>query len=156
MIEIDIPGYTILRLHHLTLDVNGTIAKDGCLIEGTRELLAKLRQEISIHLITADTHGRLEDIRRDLNVTALQIPAQSQASAKLDYIQRLGEESVVAIGNGANDAAMLKRAALSMVVVGPEGAAVEAMLEADIAVRDIRSALELLLYPKRLIATLRR
>jgi P-type E1-E2 ATPase len=156
MIEISIPGLKTLRLHHLALDVNGTIAKDGHLIEGTRELLAELEPKLAIHLITADTHGRLEDIRKNLNVTALQIPPQNQADAKLDYIRKLGADSVVAVGNGANDAAMLKQAALGIVIVGPEGAAVESLLQADVAVGDIRSAIELLLYPKRLIATLRR
>ncbi len=57
MIEILIPGYKTFRFQHLVLDVNGTIAKDGQLIEGTEELLTELRSKLEIHLITADTHG---------------------------------------------------------------------------------------------------
>jgi soluble P-type ATPase len=63
---------------------------------------------------------------------------------------------VVAIGNGANDALMLEHAALGILVMGGEGAAVEALLRARVVVTDICEALDLLLFPKRLIATLRR
>jgi P-type E1-E2 ATPase len=156
MIEIDIPGYTVFRFQHLVLDVNGTIAKDGQLIQGTKELLEELAAQLEVHMITADTHGRQETINRQLNLTAVLIPVQKQAEAKLNYIERLGADTVVAVGNGANDAAMLEGAALGIAIIGPEGAAGITLQKADVVAADIRSALELLLHPKRLIATLRR
>ncbi|HTY61962.1 MAG TPA: ATPase P [Acidobacteriota bacterium] len=156
MIEIDVPGYRKFRLSHLVLDVNGTIAKDGQLIDGVHELLAKLGSQIEVHMITADTHGRQEVINRQLNLTAVSIPVQKQAEAKLDYINKLGTDSVVAVGNGANDALMLEHAALGIGIIGAEGAAGITLQKADVVVTDTRSALELLLYPKRLMATLRR
>ena len=52
--------------------------------------------------------------------------------------------------------AMLECAALGIAIMGPEGVAGITLQKADVVVPDIRSALELLLYPKRLIATLRR
>jgi P-type E1-E2 ATPase len=156
VIEIEIPGFLTFRLQHLVLDMNGTIAKDGQLIEGVAERLMELRSRLDIHIVTADTHGTLEAIDKLLNLTAVRIATQNQVQAKLDYIERLGANTVVAVGNGANDAAMLERAALGIVIVGPEGSAVETLLKADVAVPHIQAALELLLYPKRLIATLRR
>ena len=156
MIEIIIPGANPLQLKHLVLDVNGTIAKDGQVIKGVTEMLDQLRKEVDLHLVTADTHGRQEEIDRILQVAAIRIPPQNQAQAKLDYIEHLGAEGVAAVGNGANDAAMLERAALGILVIGPEGTAAEALLKANVVVSDIRDALELLLFPKRLIATLRR
>jgi soluble P-type ATPase len=51
---------------------------------------------------------------------------------------------------------MLERAALGIAIIGPEGASVLTLSKADIAAPDIRAALELLLFPRRLIATLRR
>jgi P-type E1-E2 ATPase len=156
MIEILIPGYKTFRFQHLVLDVNGTIAKDGHLIDGTQELLTELRLRLEIHLITADTHGNQEAINKQLALAAIQIPDQNQAEAKSDYVETLGADSVLAIGNGANDAAMLERAALGIVILGPEGAASITLQKADVVVTDIRSALELVLFPKRLIATLRR
>lgn len=156
MIEIDIPGYRAFRFQNLVLDVNGTIAKDGQLIQGTKELLAKLGAQLEVHMITADTHGRQETVNQQLNLTAVLIPVQKQSEAKLSYIEKLGADTVVAVGNGANDGAMLECAALGIAIIGPEGVAGITLQKADVVVPDIRTALELLLYPKRLIATLRR
>jgi soluble P-type ATPase len=83
------------------------------------------------------------------------VPAEGQAEAKLAFIERLGPGECVAIGNGRNGRAMLAAAALGIAVVGREGAAVEALHACDIAVRDAADALELLLEPRRLLATLR-
>lgn len=156
MIEIEIPGFVKFKFEHLVLDVNGTIAKDGKLLEGVAPLLSQLRPSLAIHLVTADTHGLQEVIDVTLALKAVRIPEENQAQAKLNYIETLGLEKVAAIGNGANDADMLKNAGLGIAVIGPEGAAVQSLLSADIAVRDIRDALSLLIHPKRLIATLRR
>ena len=156
MITVEIPGFRTYEFRHLVLDVNGTLAKDGHLIEGTVPLLEELRSKLDIHLVTADTHGRQEAVNRALSIEAVKIPLENQVQAKLDYIVKLDADSVVAVGNGANDAAMLERAALSIAVIGPEGTAVESVLKAKIVTPDIQSALELLLYPKRLMATLRR
>ena len=156
MLEIEIPGYTRLHLEHLVLDVNGTIAKDGLLIKGVKDLLTELRPSLNIHLITADTHGRQEAIDRTLSLTAIRISDQNQAQAKLCYIEGLGSEKVAAIGNGANDAAMLESAALGICILGPEGTASAALLKADVIAPDICAALELLTRPRRLMATLRR
>ena len=156
MIEIEVPGFTRYRLQHIVLDVNGTLAKDGHLIEGTVPLLNELRSKLDIHLVTADTHGKQEAINRTLSIEAVKIPVDNQVKAKLEYINRLDADTVVAIGNGFNDTAMLEHAGLGIAVIGPEGAAAESVLKAKIVASDILSALELLLYPKRLMATLRR
>jgi soluble P-type ATPase len=156
MIEIKVPGWVTYRFQHLVLDVNGTIAKDGNLIQGVQELLAELRTRLTIHLITADTHGNQDSVDRLLGITSVRIPVQNQAKTKRDYVELLGAGTVVAAGNGANDASMLEGAALGIVIIGPEGSSIETLLKAKIAVSDIQTALDLLLHPKRLIATLRR
>jgi soluble P-type ATPase len=51
---------------------------------------------------------------------------------------------------------MLDSARLGIAVIEAEGGSSDAIAAADIVMRDIVSALELLLNPKRLIATLRR
>ena len=75
---------------------------------------------------------------------------------KLTLVRDLNPTLAVAIGNGANDALMLKEAALGIAVNGGEGAAVAAILAADIYIPDILDALDLLLHPDRIRATLRR
>ena len=59
------------------------------------------------------------------------------------------------IGNGRNDVAMFKAATLSIAVVGPEGAAAVAVRSADVVCLNIHDALDLLMNPLRLKATLR-
>ncbi|OPZ75388.1 MAG: hypothetical protein BWY80_00175 [Firmicutes bacterium ADurb.Bin456] len=75
---------------------------------------------------------------------------------KGEYVRTLGPESVIAMGNGTNDALMLERSALGIAVVGPEGASTAALQKADLVVASIISGLDLLLNPKRLVATLRK
>jgi soluble P-type ATPase len=67
----------------------------------------------------------------------------------------LGAHRCVGLGNGRNDRLMLTAAALGIAVMQGEGAAVETLLAAAVAVPDIQVALGLLLNPTRLVATLR-
>jgi soluble P-type ATPase len=62
---------------------------------------------------------------------------------------------VLAIGNGANDAVMLREAALGIGVIGEEGCASSLIKEADLIVKSINDALGIVLHPERLVATLR-
>ena len=59
------------------------------------------------------------------------------------------------IGNGANDALVLEAAAVSFAVLGPEGASAAALRSADIVCASATDALDLLLDPQALSATLR-
>lgn len=70
-------------------------------------------------------------------------------------MRELGARACVCLGNGRNDQLMLQDAALGIAVLGPEGAAGGALMAADLAAPGIEPALELLLKPQRLCATLR-
>ena len=156
MVELSIPGRGSLRLQHLVTDVNGTLATDGILIEGLASRISSLQNRLSVHLLTADTHGRQAAIDRQLNLTATRILGGAEQQQKRAYVEKLGADSVVAIGQGANDAAMLKAAALGICVMSPEGLAVETLLAADVIVPDIMAAFDLLDKPLRIVATLRK
>lgn len=156
MIELTIPGRGELRIQHLVTDVNGTLALDGILLDGLAKRIGLLRDRLTIHLLTVDTHGRQAVIDGQLNLTAVRIKGGNEAGQKADYVKNLGADSVVAIGQGANDAAMLKEAALGICVMSQEGVAVETLLTADLLVPDIFAALDLLEKPLRLIASLRK
>jgi len=155
MIELNIPGRGLLRLSHLVSDVNGTLAVDGQLIEGLAKRISALKDRLTIHLLTADTHGRQALIDQQLSLTAVRIQPGNEAAQKAEYVRQLGAEGVVAIGQGANDAEMLKEAALGICVMSKEGTATKAILSADLVMTDINSALELLDKPLRMIASLR-
>jgi len=156
MIELTIPGRGELRIEHIVTDVNGTLAVDGILPEGLARRIGALRDRLTIHLLTADTHGRQAVIDQQLNLTAVRIKGGNEAQQKADYVKNLGANSVIAIGQGANDAAMLKEAALGICVMSKEGVAVETLLAADLLVPDIFAALDLFDKPLRLIASLRK
>jgi P-type E1-E2 ATPase len=156
MIELRIPGRGALQIEHLVTDVNGTLAVDGQLISGLNKRLASLRDRVTVHLLTADTHGRQSLIDEQLDLKAIRIQPGDEAAQKAEYVRLLGSSSVVAIGQGANDSAMLKEAALGICVMSQEGAAVETLLAADLVVPDIFAALDLLEKPLRFVASLRK
>lgn len=156
MIELTIPGRGVLQLEHLVCDVNGTLATDGLLPEGLPRLLNGLRDRLTLHLLTADTFGQVRIIEHQLNIQAFRIHPGDESGQKAAYVQQLGAEKVIAIGQGANDAAMLKIAALGICVLSVEGAAPETLLSADLVVPNIHTALEILDKPLRIVASLRK
>ena len=155
MIEVDVPEHAKLNLEHLVLDYNGTLACDGVLLPGVRERLERLADHIALHVVTADTFGttqaELENIPCNLTV----LPSGGQAEAKAAHVNGLGAERTACIGNGRNDRLMLAAAALGIAVLQEEGAAKDSLMAAHVICRDIREALDLLLIPLRLTATLR-
>lgn len=155
MVEIDIPDFGSLRLRHLVLDFNGTLARDGRLLIGVRERLAALSKELTIHVLTADTFGQarveLAGVPCELSI----LPKDGQDVGKREYVTGLGADATVAVGNGRNDRLMLEVAALGIAVMLEEGAAVAAVTAADVVCGRIGDALDLLRHPLRLVATLR-
>ena len=156
MKHVDVPGAEPLQLEHVVLDYNGTLACDGTLLDGAGPLLIELARDLELHVVTADTFGGAEAGLRDLPCRLVILPPEDQTAAKADYVRTLGASSTVAIGNGRNDVAMLAAAALGIVLVQEEGAAVEAVQAADIVCPSIHAALGLLMHTDRLTATLRR
>ncbi len=155
MIELNIPGRGLIQLQHLVCDVNGTLAVDGQLLEGVKPRLSILRDRLSLHLLTADTHGKQNTIDQQLNLKAVRIQPGNEDEQKAQYVRQLGAETVVAIGQGANDAGMLQVAGLGICIHSLEGTAVKTLLAADLVAGNIIEALEMLEKPLRIVATLR-
>lgn len=156
MFEINIPSRGVLRLQYLVLDLNGTIALDGKLLPGVSRRLEKLNTMLETWLVTADTQGTLSELAAGLKVKTKRLGSGDEAEQKQAFIEKLGAEGVVAFGNGANDALMLRRASLGIAVMGHEGLAADCLAASDLIVPSIESALDLLLFPRRLLATLRK
>ncbi|MDP6776710.1 MAG: ATPase P [Candidatus Latescibacteria bacterium] len=144
-----------MRLEHLVLDFNGTLARDGRLLVGVRERLASLSKDLTIHVLTADTFGQaraeLEGIPCKLSI----LPKDGQDVGKREYVEVMGADRTVAGGNGRNDRLMLEAAALGIAVILEEGAAAVTLAAADVVCGSICDALDLLRHPLRLVATLR-
>ena len=145
-----------LWLTRLLLDLNGTLARDGRLLPGISPRIARLRGSLRVLLVSGDTFGTARRRLPELGVPFEPLGQIGQGAQKLRIARRLGPRSVVMVGNGRNDAPALAEVALGMCVVGPEGAAADALLAADVVVGSPEAALDLLLHPSRLVATLRR
>jgi soluble P-type ATPase len=155
LIKVDIPGRETLCLKHLVLDYNGAIACDGGLVRGVEEKLNQLADDLSIHIITADTFGTVRQKCLHIKGEIKVLNSSHGMLEKEKFVESLGAENVVAVGNGVNDSLMLKKVALGIVVIGGEGAAQITVKEADILVTSIHDALGLLLNKTRIKATLR-
>ena len=153
--EIVVPGFADLHLEHIVLDYNGTLALDGCLLEGVADRLRAIAVHMQVHIITADTFGRVQAAMADLPCRVSILPPGAQDVSKLNYIQQLNPERVVCIGNGRNDWLMLQAAALGIAVLQTEGVAAQTIAAADVVAPNILAAFDLLLNPLRLVATLR-
>lgn len=155
MLKIDIPDFGQLQLEHLVMDYNGTMAVDGVPVQGIRRRVEKLAERVQVHVITADTFGKVTSELEDWSCSVKILGQEDQVGHKLAFIQELGTKNCVCIGNGRNDRMMLEAAALGLAVMLEEGTSRESLLSADIALPGIVPALDLLLYPLRLTATLR-
>lgn len=154
MIKIQIPGREELTLSHLILDYNGTIAEDGEIIPGIAPRLAELSRDLHICVITADTHGTAAKKCEGLPLEVLTFPTTQVGQIKADEARKLSG-GVITIGNGFNDIQMSDAADLSICVMGKEGCCGALLMHTDVVVTSILDALDLLLKPSRLRATLR-
>lgn len=154
MIAIEIPGRERLELRHLILDLNGTLATDGIVPAAAAERLRALALLLDVHVVTADTFGTAARLESE-GVRVVRLLPGDQVAAKAHIVATLGSTSTAAIGNGMNDEGMLREAAVAVLVVGREGAAVRSLLAAQLVVTSIEDALDLFTSPTRLIASLR-
>jgi soluble P-type ATPase len=155
MLSITVPGFGSVTMENLVLDYNGTLAVDGVLLPGVKAALNTLAAQLSVYVVTADTFGKAAGGLEGVNCRLTVLEPGRQDQAKVNFVNRLGADRTASIGNGRNDALMLAASALGIVVILAEGASTVSLNAADIVCTDIVSALELLVHPLRLTATLR-
>ena len=151
-VKLELPGGITGEFTDLVLDYTGTLSKDGVLLSGVAERLAGLSGKLRITILTADTFGKAAEQVKNL---PLDFQIIRTGSDKVEIVEKMGGENVIAVGNGRNDLAMMDKAGLGIAVIGPEGAAAELFQVVDVVVNDIRDGLDLILHPLRLKATLR-
>ncbi|WP_143089195.1 HAD family hydrolase [Paenibacillus sp. UNC496MF] len=154
--QIHIPGEREIRIHHLVLDFNGTIALDGKLQQGVRERLVKLEKLFTIHVLTADSNGSAARECAGLPVILQIISQDDQREKKRSYVCNLSPKGVAVMGNGVNDELMFRQADLAIAIVGKEGCATVTLMASHIVVNNIADGLDLLLQHHRLVPTLRK
>jgi soluble P-type ATPase len=151
---IAVPGWGSVELGNLVLDLNGTLTESGDFIPGVVDYLERLRAKgFKVYVLSADTRGVLQqtfELSPDIEAVVTET-----AEDKKRFVESIGAETTVCVGNGNIDVEMFKVARLSICTVQAEGAATKAVLHANIVVTHISHALEILLDPDKLIATLR-
>ena len=152
---IDIPNYKTLTLTDIVLDYNGTIAKDGELIDIIKPILKQLTSMYNVHIITADTFGSVAEQMKSFDLTIKVLETKHHTQEKQDYIKSIGSQNCVSVGNGNNDELMIEEAEIGIALLGDEGCSAKTLQKSNIVCKSIQSALELFLNTKRLIATLR-
>jgi len=154
-VNIDIPGLGPIELRNMVTDYTGTLSASGRLIEGTSERIRQISGSMEIYVLTADTFGTAASELKGLPVKIIKLKEGEEDIQKEVFVKRLGPETVIALGNGNNDRLMLRRAKIGIAIMEAEGCACSAIHNADIVVRGIIDALDMLLEPLKIKATLR-
>lgn len=157
VITLFIPGFKkeTYQIAHVVFDFNGTLAIEGKLIEGVKDLLTELSQKVQLHVVTGNTFHTAEHELEGIPCRLTLLPHTDQGIEKERYIRQLGADSAIAIGNGRNDKEMLRDSAIGIVLLQAEGAAADAVSHADIISKHIFEAIDLVNHPRRIAATLR-
>lgn len=151
--RFNIPGRDPFDIETLILDLNGTIAIDGKLIDGVKERIDALRESLHILLFSGDTQGTATEIAKTLQIELRLTP---DAAAKAAEAKVLHPQTVATIGNGRIDLELFKTVRLRILTIQAEGADPQTLLASDIVTTSILDALDLFLKPKRLVATMRK
>jgi len=156
---MDIPGFGKLLINAILCDYTGTLAFGGELVTGVKDRLLRLAQLVDIHVVTADSFGTAEEELRGLPIVCRRLEGSNEDVQKRRYAEELNPRYVASFGNGNNDRLHMKlvkeSGGLTIAVDNGEGCAHEAIRNANIIVTGAVNALDLLLEPTRLIATLR-
>ncbi len=153
--KLSIKNFGDIYIKYLVFDYNGTLAIDGHLIDGIKDLLIKYSNKFDIYVITSDTNGSAAKYLSNLPIKLKILSSEKHTEEKESFIKKLGSSNVIAIGNGNNDSLMLKEAKIGICILQEEGASTKAIINADIVLKDIKDFFDLLENEKRLIATLR-
>jgi soluble P-type ATPase len=158
-ITIDIPGFGKLQINAILSDYTGTLSFGGKLSPGVKDRLLRLAQLVDIHVLTADSFGTAEKELQGLPLILRKFEGPGEDAQKQRYAMELNPRCLASFGNGVNDRLHMKlvkeAGGLTVAVDNGEGCAHEALRHANIFVAGAVNALDLLLEPTRLRATLR-
>lgn len=149
-----IPGVGDIELKTLILDLNGTLTVKGKIPEGVKERLARLKElGYRILFFTGNTRNNAGEISSELGIEWI---LAEDGIAKRNEALKLDPNICVSIGNGLIDLELMKVVKLRIVTLQAEGVHVQTLLNSDIVILSILDALDLLIDPATLVATLRK
>ncbi len=157
-IDIKIPWGEKYSINNVVFDLNGTLANDGKIAENTIDLLEKLARDAKMYIVTADTHNTAEELKDKLGDLAeiIVLKSNDHAQEKARFVHTLGFRETVTVGNGANDLKMMEEGILSFGIIGGEGLYGPLLAKVDIVVQNVDHAIEMLINPMKIVATIRK
>ena len=155
MLMYKIPGRDDIEIENIVFDYNGTIAVDGKILSGVKELILKLEKYANIYILTADTYGTVGEECSNINVKVLTFPRKNAGKFKKDIVKKLGGKKTLCVGNGFNDVPMFQESVLSIAVIEGEGVSGKLLMNADIVTKSILDAINIILDKNKMKATLR-
>ena len=156
MISVIIPGNKKLNIEYAVFDFNGTMGTDGEIEKKLEKKIEDLSKVLKIYVVSSDTYGTVKKQCDMLPVETVVLHKNEGGAEKKKFVLNLGAEKTVCIGNGNNDMMMFEVAGLSLVIIGKEGAAYNAVKNADVIFTTINDAIDFLLKNQRMVATLRK
>jgi soluble P-type ATPase len=154
MITIQRPGKEPLEIEFILLDFEGTLASDRRVHPKAKDKINLLSKRTKIYILTKEEKEKVMEVLRKVNAEIIHFAEGDASNGKLNLLLQLGASRTVAIGNGIDDASMIKEAALGICVISREGTAGETIQKADLIFSNMIDALDFLLKPLRQKATL--
>ncbi len=155
MLDLTIPGFGELRIKHILIEYDGTLAIEGSLIDGVYPHLIALSKQFELHILLNDTYHTARKELSRLPCQFITMPDENQTSAKNDYLMKLGPDNTIAIGNSHSAQLMLEKARIGIAVLSRLGLSAPSLSHATLLVPEIHAAFFILRDERRLIATLR-
>ncbi|MDM8533466.1 ATPase P [Clostridiaceae bacterium HSG29] len=153
---INVPETGKYEIENIVFDYNGTIAINGEIINGILEKIVKLAESFNVTIITADTFNTVKRAFKNTDVNIHIIDSIDGTIQKKEFVEEVGSNKTIALGNGRNDELMLKEAIISVAILNDEGVSLKALNNADFLLKDINHFFEMIEEPKKLVAILRK
>ncbi len=154
MIRIERPELSPVEIEFVLIDFEGTLAIDRRVHPKAKDKINLLSKRAKIYILTKEKKELIEERLRKVKAEIVYLSESGSSQRKLDLLRQLGPARCAGIGNGADDAAMIKEAGIGISIIGKEGSAGEAVRNSDLVFIDILDALDFLLKPLRQKATL--
>lgn len=153
MLKYEPKGVEPFELNTVILDLNGTLSVNGQVPDGVRERLDKLKAlGFKIYLFSGDQRGTAAGIAINLGI---ELQKATTLEEKAALTNKLDLKHTVAIGNARIDIGTFKPVKLRIGTLQAEGIHVEILKHIDVLTPSINDALDLLLNPDSLCATMR-
>lgn len=148
-----VPGVGELELNTIIFDLNGTLTVRGKLPQEVFEQIQKLRDiGFTCVLFSGDQRGNAQKLAQELGIDF--VPTKD-TKAKREAARKYDKEHIVAVGNARIDIGVFENAKVRIGTLQAEGIHPGILSHIDILVPSIINALDLLLDPDSLAATMR-